>query len=287
MGEALRLEVVVVGCARSGTLSTTKGVNKMYQSLASAALPGLGDRPNIMTHEGVFRLDEATSYTDEASPMFCDHEGFFDWLVAERAGEPFLECSWLMVPWMPRVVGNKTTVFHLVRSPRDQIRSNLYSFMWEGWPWGKFARNFLTARGVDLPDDPTVEAALYWLHWNLAIEEAVAATGAEHRILLTEQVDAIDFAEILSRYLGRSFVDYRLARLGNPKSYWDLSERAKRRHVGERWRPRSEDTFEMTDLPEELRKKIEDLYEHRYLRQAVNAAPRRWPFPVARRRPII
>jgi hypothetical protein len=265
----------------------TRGINRMYAELVRVGDAGYpGPNATVISHEGVFRLDLERSYTEASDPSLCDHPEFTNTLRAHEA--PFLDCSWLMVPWLAHgLMGSRTDVFHLVRDPRDQIRSNLYIFQWEGWPWGKFARNILRGWGVDLPDNnPAVEAALYWLHWNRVIDLLAENVGAEHRIMLTEKTDGRDYANVLLSYLGGSFVHTRMDKVRRKPKYWDLSERSKRRHIDDKERNRRDDTFELTDLPDDLRLQIEDAY-HSYCARAVNAHPRKWPWRIQPIRPQV
>lgn len=282
----VKLRTAVVGCARSGTLSTVKGVNKLYASLAPIGRGVMEGEPSgVLHHEQVFRLDEARSYTEASSSELCDHADFPKMLSATE--EEFFECSWLMVPWLREMMRPLGEVFHLVRDPRDQIRSNLYIFAWEGWPWGKFARNFLRKRGVTLPEGaPEVEAALYWLHWNRMIHERTIGARATHRVLLTEKMGALDYVNILQSYMGAGFVHARLDAVRCPPSHYDLSEKAKRRHIDGKERDRRNDTFELSDLPAVLRESVES--EYRLLQGlAENARPRKWPFLVRPQRPVV
>ena len=121
------------------------------------------------THEKVYNLDGG-DYARGRIRLRTKYRGW--------SGQA--ESSWLAAPFLKDNVLDGVTIVHLVRHPRNVIRSYLRMQFWTAdryLGWHQFVREHLTETFDWL--DPECKAAVFWVEWNAIIEPSADIT---HRI---------------------------------------------------------------------------------------------------------
>jgi len=144
-GDRERMWLLVTGTGRCGT-------GYIDHVLSSC---GVG-----CTHEKVFGL-AGLDYAREQVGLRAEHP---DW--GWQA-----DCSWYAMPFLDDAVVRDMTVVHLVRHPRNVIRSLWRIQNWTSWRYGR-GQAFLYEHMPELQDieDFNSRSAYFWCEWNRRIE---------------------------------------------------------------------------------------------------------------------
>jgi hypothetical protein len=163
MSTAIKLQYLVVGTGRSGTVYVAK-------LLTAAGFP--------CSHERIFtggdpaeaaRILEAGGKNSECSTHFG----------LEFAGPPVAESSYMAVPFLEHEALRHCSLIHVVRDPLKVLRSflnNILFFRENRFEHCHAQEQFIRTHlpHLDLLPDPASRACYYYLRWNQMVQEAAA-----------------------------------------------------------------------------------------------------------------